>query len=418
MNSAVRAEIITVGTELTTGQSLDTNSQWLSQRLGEIGIIPAFHTTVADELADLTAAVRLASSRAAVVLLTGGLGPTQDDLTRDALAAAAGEPLVEDAAALEQIREMFVRRGRPMPDRNRQQALRPRNAETIPNPIGTAPGIWMRLGAAVVAALPGVPSEMRRMYDEQIRPRLLAMGLAGGQVIRIHTIHTFGWGESAVEERLLDLTARGHVPEVGITVSDAVVTLRIIARAATPDEADEQVRRVETVIRQRLGDLVFGTGDEELEDVVVRLLQEKRQTLATAESITGGGVAHRICRVPGASNSFRGGIVAYTDAAKHQLLGVPQDILEQHGAVSELVARAMANGARERFGVDLAVATTGFAGPTGGTPSEPIGTVYVAVAHAAGTEVLRTVWGGERTEVMNRTARLALNQVRLYLLRL
>ncbi len=410
----MKAEIVSIGSELTSGQNLDTNCQWLSRRLAEIGIPVHFHTTVADDFDDNVEVFRRAAERADLVLATGGLGPTQDDLTREALARAAGVELVLHDDLLETIRAMFANRGRVMAERNSVQAYLPVGAEAIPNDRGTAPGVWMRLGRAWVAAMPGVPTEMYAMFEERIRPKLLALGYDGGVLIQ-RKINCFGAGESAVEEKLFDLTRRGHVPEVGITVSEAVISLRIFARAATTQAAAALIAPVEVTIRERLAELVYGEEAEELEDAVVRLLAARRVTLGTAESVTCGQVAERLGRVSGVSAWYKGGIVAYTNEVKEGVLGVPRDLIERHGAVSPECAAAMASGCRERLGVDYAVSTTGLAGPGGGTTEKPVGLVYVSLAGPNGVTTTHFNWTGTRAEVQNRAAKLALNAVRLEL---
>jgi nicotinamide-nucleotide amidase len=238
--------------------------------------------------------------------------------------------------------------------------------------------------------------------------------LAGGVLLQ-RKLNCFGAGESAIEEKLLDLTRRGHVPEVGITVSDATISLRILARAATRQEAQAQIAPVEQTICERLGSLVFGAEDEDLHDVVARLLTERRLTLATAESVTAGLVANRLCQVPGASAWFRGGLVAYANRVKTELLAVPQQLIDEHGVISAAVVEAMAVGGRTRFGTDLAVSTVGIAGPGGGSAAKPVGLVYVGLAWEGGVRSQSFSWSGTREEIQRRTAKLALNRVRLHL---
>jgi nicotinamide-nucleotide amidase len=412
----MKCEILSIGSELTSGQNLDTNSQWLSRRLAEIGVPVGWHTTVADDLDANVDAFRIAAGRARLVLVTGGLGPTQDDLTREALARAAGVELVFHQELFDRIAAMFSRRNRTMPERNRVQALLPAGAEALANDCGTAPGVWMKVRDAYFAAMPGVPSEMFEMYEKQVKPRLLSVGLGGGVLVH-RKINAFGAGESAVEEKLLDLTRRGHVPEVGITVGDATISLRILARAPTLAEAQAQIAPVEKIIRERLGDLVFGVEDEDLHDAVAKLLAEKRRTLATAESVTAGHVASRLAAVPGASGWFRGGVVAYDNRVKVGLLAVPQSLIDAHGAVSPEVAEAMAVGCRTRLQTDVAVSTVGVAGPGPVAEDKPAGLVYVGLAWAGGATTHSFNWPGNRLEVQRRSAKMALNAVRLHLLR-
>jgi len=411
----MKAEILSIGSEITSGQNLDTNTQWLSLRLAEMGIPVAFHTTIADDFDDNVSAFAIACERAQIVLATGGLGPTQDDLTREVLAKLAGVELVLDPASLSHIQEMFQRRGRVMPERNRVQALFPQGAEPIFNGRGTAPGVWMRHGNALVACMPGVPSEMHGMFEEQIKPRLIAMGVGGGIQVQ-RKINTFGGGESHVEEKLFDLTRRGHVPEVGITASDATISLRIFARGATLAEVGALIAPIERTICERLEKLVFGFDLEELEDVVIRLLAQKHRTLASAESVTGGRIGMKLTRVPDASLWYRGGVIAYDNRIKVEMLGVPQALIDEHGVISAPVVEAMAVGCRTRFHTDLAVSTVGLAGPTQGSSDKPVGLVYVGLASAEGVASTSFSWSGTREEVQSRTAKLALNAVRLALL--
>lgn len=411
----MKAEILSIGSELTSGQNLDSNAQWLSRRLGDVGIQVGWHTTVADDLDDNIAAFRIAASRARLVLATGGLGPTLDDLTREALAKAAGVELVFHEPSWEQIKEMFARRKRPMPERNRVQALLPAGAEPIPNANGTAPGIRMQLGNAAVFCMPGVPSEMFAMYEAWVKPRLVGLGFAHG--VRIERkINAFGGGESHIEEKLLDLTRRDHIPEVGITASDATISLRIIGSGATRDEALAQIAPVEETIRHRLGRLVYGADEEDLQGAVMRLLSERNLSIATAESVTAGLVAHSLGQVPGASLYLRGGIVAYDTRVKVALLGVPQALIDTHGVISAPVVEAMAAACRVKLGSDLAVSTVGLAGPGGGSLEKPIGLVYAGLAWSGGVLSTSFNWSGTRLEIQSRTAKMALNMVRLHLL--
>ncbi len=307
----LRAEVIAIGTELTTGARLDTNSQWISRELGRLGITTAWHTTVADTPADLLQTFRIAVSRVDLVIISGGLGPTKDDLTRQFLAELAGVSLVLDEASLEAIRDRFRARFREMPDTNTIQAYHPEGSTMLPNPNGTAPGIWMEFQGeksgtkTLIAAVPGVPSEMKAMFFEQVTPRLPSSGV----LIRSARINCFGIGESHAEERLGDLTSRGRDPEVGITVHQATITLRIEAQGKNEEECRSKIESTSQLIQERMGNLVFGVEDEELEDVVLKLLSEQRKSVATLEIGNAGMLSSRLGGKALSQTCYRGGSV-------------------------------------------------------------------------------------------------------------
>jgi nicotinamide-nucleotide amidase len=412
----MRAEIIAIGSELVSGQALDTNSRWLSQELGALGVTTAFHSTLGDVLADHLEVFRAAAARAELVVMSGGLGPTQDDLTREALAQCAGVPLFEDPESLAAIAAMFARRNRVMTERNRVQALFPQGAEPLPNRIGTAPGIWMRVGSSTVACLPGVPSEMKLMFHEQVVPRLKQAGLVDR--VWVHRkINMFGKGESDIEAQAFDLTARGREPEVGITAHDGTISFRISAPGATEEDARRQVEPTAKLIYERFGSLIVGEGSADVADAVVAELARTGATLATAESCTGGMIAHWITAIAGVSPYYLGGVVSYANDAKTELLSVPAELIESHGAVSPEVAAAMAEGVRNRLGATLGLSTTGVAGPSGGTAEKPVGLVYLGLATEEGTQTKRLDIGPEqpRDVIQQRSSKAALNWARLKL---
>ena len=412
------AEIISIGTELTTGMVTDTNSAWLARRLGEFGAAVTRHTTVGDDRAGLCGAIKSAAARAELLILNGGLGPTRDDLTRFALADALGQPLESDRQAQEQIEAFFEKMGRQMSEPNLVQALIPRTATVIENPLGTAPGLEARIGECQVVCLPGVPREMQRMFEE-VASRLCAAGGADIAPVVIRLLHTFGSYEADLGRTIERFMEPGRNPAVGTTATDAVISVRIVACATERASAVVLADRDEREIRALLGDLVFGTGENTLESVAARLLTERRLTISTAESCTGGLLAKRLTDISGSSAFVLRGYVSYSNESKTELLGVGEELLAAHGAVSEEVARAMATGCRARSGADLAVSTTGIAGPTGGSADKPVGLVYIGLADAGGVEVRRCRFGSylPRSAIRDRTCKTALNLIRLRLLK-
>ena len=410
----MRAEIVAVGTELLLGQIADTNARWMSEQLAAAGIDVTNHQAVGDNLERIIEALRLATGRADVVLVSGGLGPTEDDITRDAIAAFAGVPLVFHNELETMLREKFRRWSAigAMPESNLKQAYVPEGATWIVPNRGTAPGLALRLDGTRLYAVPGVPDEMQEMIGGTIVPELRE--LAGGDVITSRILRCAGMGESAVAERLADLFTSSTNPTIAYLASMGEVKVRITAKAPSTAEAEALAEPVVAEVRARLGDVVFSADDESLEQAVLRLLGSTRRTLACAESLTGGGVGERLTGVPGASASFVGSAVVYTAEAKRRVLGVPDDVLAR-GTVTEACALAMATGARELYGADLALALTGAAGPEPHDGAAP-GTIWVAIADASGfTHARGFVSRGERDRVRRWAQQAGLDLVRRHL---
>ncbi len=409
-----RAWIISIGTELTLGQCVDTNAAWLANQLAALGIIAERHITVSDDLSEIIAVLARAGERTELILITGGLGPTADDLTRQALAEVAGVDLVLDETSLAQIWEFFEHRNIKCPEPNRVQALIPRSGRAIENTCGTAPGVFVELGRVPCYAMPGVPFEMKKMFTRDILP---ALQKNAGRVLQSRRLNCYGLGESDIGERLRDLMEPGQNPQVGTTAALGVISVRINAAAESVEQADVLLDETERIVRERLGTIVFGIEDETLAAAVGRELSQRGRTVCTAESCTGGLIGKLLTDISGSSEYYVGGAITYANELKQELLGVSGDDLANNGAVSEPVARAMAGGARERFQADYALATTGIAGPAGAAPDKPVGLVYVALATPDEIIVHRRNFGGDypRDVIRQRAAHDALNLLRRHL---
>ena len=406
------AEIVTIGTEMLLGDLVDTNTAWISQRLAALGVSMYRHTTVGDNNDRIIGALRDAASRADLVVTTGGLGPTSDDLTNACLGMLTGRPMVEYPEARSHIDEKFAKFGREPTPSNYKQALFPEGTELIPNPLGTAPGALVEWEGTLYATLPGVPSEMKRMFEETLEP--LIRERSDGSIVS-KTLHFAGIGESALAEKVQDFLDASD-PTVAPLAGQGRVRLRITTRAATEEEAHRKIRPVEEEILDRLGEYFFGEDEETLESSVGRLLADRGATVALAESCTGGLISKRLTDIAGSSAYFVEGFVTYSNASKERLLGVPDEMLAEHGAVSEPVARVMAEGARKISGADYGLSVTGVAGPGGGTEEKPVGLVYVGVADAEGAvgeKLDLTAWARSRSSIRERSANRALDLLRL-----
>jgi nicotinamide-nucleotide amidase len=413
----VKAEILTIGDELLRGEIVDSNKAFLSDRLFGLDVETRFHVSVGDDPTDMEDAFRRAAERSDIALVSGGLGPTRDDLTIEVLARTFGRELQVDQASLEGIKAFFARFGREMSPNNAKQAEFPEGAEVLPNPIGTAPGCLLEESGTLFFCMPGVPRELERMMDEQVLPRIeeRLAGAPGRPVVRTALLRTFGIGESNLDEELADIAREADV-SLGFRTSFPDNYLRPVVRAATASEAETKLARVCAAIRERLGPMVYGSDAEAMEEVVGKLLRAQGKTLAVAESCTGGLIGERITDVPGSSEYFLGGVVAYADRMKATLLGVPESLLLKYGAVSEPVAIAMAEGARERFGADLAVSTTGVAGPGGGSEAKPVGLVWVGFSDGEESTAQEFELPLDRSRHRMATAQIALDWVRRALL--
>jgi nicotinamide-nucleotide amidase len=402
-------EILSTGDELLTGQITDTNSVWLMDRLWDLGVMVRRKTLVGDDRQHLLAALAETTGRSDVVVMSGGLGPTEDDLTAECVATALGVPLVEDAASLDAIRRRFEKIGRVMTPNNAKQARFPRGATILPNQFGTAPGFIVAMGRSELVCLPGVPVEYRGLCDQAVLPRIAARA---GEVPAARLVKLIGIPEShadqamrpvmdAPENRDVRFGYRAHWPEIHVKWT-----------VPGPD-AEARADRILHAVRSIFGEAIFGTGKEELPRLVVDRLVARGERLAVAESCTGGLLAKMITDVPGASATFDLGVVAYSNEMKTGLLGVAPEVLASHGAVSAPVARALAEGARRRGGATWGIGITGVAGPGGGTPEKPVGTVHLAIAGPGGTHAWERHYFGDRDRVRKTAGYDALNQLRL-----
>lgn len=421
--SVLNIELINTGSELMLGRVLNTHQQWLCRRLADLGYLVARQVAVADRGHDIEQAVREALSRADLIITTGGLGPTSDDITRDLIAQLLGKKLHQDPAVLAHISSFFEIRKRPMPERTAIQALVPEGADVLTNPHGTAPGLAMEVNPNPFGAegrrswlimLPGPPRELRPMFDDSVEP-LLRRVLPVNDMFVCRTLKTTGIGESIVQEKIgkqMELLVEKGL-DVGYCARPGQVDIRIAARGAN---GQALVEEAEKILSTRLGSRIFGIENDDLETVIIRLLTERKQTLALAESCTGGGIANRITNVPGASAVLLAGLVTYSNEAKKKFLGVQPETLEAHGAVSESVAREMAEGARTQTGADYAMSVTGIAGPGGGTPTKPVGTVFIGLAGNFPTIVAQHLNPFDRETFKQVTAHQGLEMLRRQIL--
>ncbi len=402
-------EIITIGTELLLGFTIDTNGAFIGRFLADLGVRVTRRTSVSDDPGQMRDAIAGALARTGMVLTTGGLGPTRDDISREVVADLLDMPLEFNEQAWQSVLARFAQLGRTPVESNRGQAMVPHGGTVLPNTWGTAPGLWLESSRGVVIMLPGVPIEMRNLLEHQVAPRLAAR--SSGLVVRSATLRTTGVPESTLAERIGDLEDALKPLGLAYLPGSNGVDLRLTAWLLPAGDADARLRDGIARLRAVAGSCVYGEGEVDLASVVLDQLRAKGLTLALAESCTGGLVAERLTAIPGSSDVFLGGVVSYANQAKIDLLDVPAEIIAQHGAVSAETAEAMARGARTRFGADVALAVTGIAGPSGGSPEKPVGTVWFAFAVGDKVESQVAKFVGTRTEIRARAAQVALKGV-------
>lgn len=414
---AKNAEIIAIGSELLTPERVDTNSLVITQHLNLLGVEVVVKQVIGDDRERLTAAIRVATQRSDIVILTGGLGPTEDDVTRDAAAAALGKRLVLSLEQESILISRFRQINRPMAKNNLRQAYLLEGAEAMLNPNGTAPGQFLSTNRGALALLPGPPRELKPMVVNELVPRL--RHVVPRQVIRVRNFRITGIGESDLDTLIAPIYSKYTNPATTVLSSPGDLFVQLRARCDNEQEAMALLREVGNPIAEVLGDRVYTeNADEPLEAVIGRLLRKHRAKVAIAESCTGGLVAARITDQPGSSDYFVGGYVTYSEAQKREILGVPKEVIAEHSAVSDPVAAAMAKGALQRSGANYAISVTGYAGPDGGTDFDPVGTVYIGIAGPAGVEVKRIRHGGDRQRIRTLATQSALNQLRKSLLQL
>ncbi len=405
------AEIITIGTELLLGQLVDSNTAFIAKALADAGVDVHREASVGDNELRIAAAVRESMGRAECVVCAGGLGPTVDDLTREGIAKATNRPLELHEPSLKRIRGMFERLGRPMAENNIRQAMMPRGAIVMDNPLGTAPGFIIEEEGRAVAAVPGVPREMKAMIADQVIPWVVKRyGIKGTIVTRV--LKTIGLGESDLDQRIADMFHAGVNPSIAVLAHFGQVDVKLTAKADTREQALAMLDELEPRVRERLPDCIYAVDGGSIEAVVGDLMRARDWTLATAESCTGGLIASMLTRVPGASDYYLGGVVSYANEAKVGFLDVAPDLIEQHGAVSEEVATAMAVGVQAELHASCGIGVTGIAGPDGGTPEKPVGLVYVALTTPDGNaDVRKLMLPGDREMVQYRAAIAALSML-------